>query len=425
MSNDIPWSASTGNDRLNRSLERVKSDIPAIQSVFTQTFSKDKAIKAGNIKSPLSGALISVKDLFDVEGYVTRAGSAFMKDDAPATHFARPVQQLRDAGAILVGHTNMTELAYSGLGINPHYGTPQNVLTPSAVPGGSTAGGAVSVALGLADIAVGTDTGGSVRIPAAFNGIVGFKPTQATVSREGCKSLSHSLDSVGPLAKNVTTCRLAYHSMRQRTRPGPPLSDPTLIIPENFGLNEMDLETSAGFNAAVDALDNAHFRIEKRHVGPLESLKTLPAWHYASVEARAYYAKPYDDITSNIDPRVRSRLARADDVSATEYFKSLLIRESLIKTFESDHNGQILLMPTCPIVPPQLAALLDDDDHYHTTNLLVLRNPSAINVLNGCSISLPFKHNATTLGIMLSAPAFHDDALLAIAQQCETALNHT
>ena len=191
MSNDITWSAATGTDRLNQSLERVQSDVPAVQSVFTQTYSREAAIKSGNIKSPLSGALVSVKDLFDVEGYVTRAGTVFMEDDAPATHSAPPVQQLRDAGALLVGHTNMTELAYSGLGINPHHGTPKNVLYPSAVPGGSTAGGAVSVALGLADIAVGTDTGGSVRIPAAFNGIVGFKPTQATVSREGCKSLSH------------------------------------------------------------------------------------------------------------------------------------------------------------------------------------------------------------------------------------------
>jgi len=422
MSNDIPWSASTGNDRLNHSLERVKSDTPAIQSVFTQTFSKDKAIKPGNIKSPLSGALISVKDLFDVEGYVTRAGSVFMKDDAPATQFARPVQQLRDTGAILVGHTNMTELAYSGLGINPHYGTPQNVLTPSAVPGGSTAGGAVSVALGLADIAVGTDTGGSVRIPAAFNGIVGFKPTQATVSRDGCKSLSHSLDSVGPLAKNVRICRLAYHAMRRPAQTKQLLPKPTLVIPDNFGLSEMDAATSAGFNAAVDALDNANFRIEKRHVQALESLNSLAAWQFASVEARAYYEKPYADQASNIDPRVRSRLARADDVSAMDYFKSLMMRKSIIQEFQSANAGQVLLMPTCPILPPSLKDLLVDDDHYHAANLLVLRNPSAINVLNGCSISLPFKYNSETFGIMLSAPAFYDDAILSIAQQCEKAL---
>jgi len=420
----MTWSASTGTDRLNQSLERVQSDVPAVQSVFTQTFSREAAIKSGNIKSPLSGALVSVKDLFDVEGYVTRAGTEFMKDDSPATHTAPPVQQLRDAGALLVGHTNMTELAYSGLGINPHYGTPQNVLYPSAVPGGSTAGGAVSVALGLADIAVGTDTGGSVRIPAAFNGIVGFKPTQATVSREGCKSLSHSLDSVGPLAKNVSTCRLAYHSMRQRTQTEHQLSNPTLIIPENFGLSEMDPEVETAFNKAVDALDNANFRIEKRHVPVLETLKSLPAWHYASVEARTYYEKAYDDSASKIDPRVRSRLARADDVTATEYFNSLLMRESVIRDFQTDHTGQILLMPTCPILPPGLKALLDDDVHYHATNLLVLRNPSAINVLNGCSISLPFKHDSTTLGIMLSAPAFHDDSLLAVAQHCEFTLKH-
>jgi len=229
MSKGISWSAATGIDRLQQTLERIETDVPQVRSIFTQTFSTETAINQRKIKTPLSGALVTVKDLFDVEGYVSRAGTVFMQNDDPASSFASPIRQLRDAGAILVGHTNMTELAYSGLGINPHYGTPKNALSPLAVPGGSTAGGAVSVAIGLADIAIGTDTGGSLRIPAAFNGIVGFKPSQATVSRDGCKALSHTLDSVGPMAKNVSACRLAYHTMRQSIEPGNLLSKPTLV----------------------------------------------------------------------------------------------------------------------------------------------------------------------------------------------------
>ncbi len=419
MSNDIPWSINSAKTRLAASLERIAKDGPDVKSVFTQTFLPSKKNNQHLLKTPLSGALVSVKDLFDVDGYVTRAGTRFMENDVAATSDATPIKQLRDAGVALVGHSNMTELAFSGLGINPHYGTPANSLFPDCIPGGSSAGGAVSVALGLADIAIGTDTGGSLRIPAAFNGIVGFKPSQMSVSRKGCKNLSHSLDSVGPMANSVNACRLAYHTMRQTTAVSHSLHSAKFVIPNNLALDDLDTAVSAGFSAAVDALSNAGFVIERKNIEVLDVIKTLPVWHFASVESMAEYEHAMETQLDMIDPRVASRIARAHDVDAVSYVKSLKARQALITQYEHQEAGNIILMPTCPILPPKLAALQADDELYFSTNVQVLRNPSIANVLDACSISLPFQHANHSIGIMLTAPNLHDDDLLNAAQRCE------
>lgn len=419
MGTNIPWSINTVADRLARSLERVSKNEKDVKSVFTSTFSPKPVKTKRSVKSPLAGALVSVKDLFDVEGHVTRAGTRFMEDDAAATQDAPPISQLKEAGAVLVGHTNMTELAFSGLGINPHYGTPANTLVPGSVPGGSTAGGAVSVATGLADIAVGTDTGGSLRIPAAFNGIVGYKPSQISVSRQGCKTLSGSLDSVGPMAKNVAAVRLAYHAMRQPVNSYKTFQTPTFVVPTNFGMDDLDTAVSEAFSSAVDKLSNTGFSIEERAIPVLDTLKSLTLWHFASVESLAEYEHAMDVHIDKIDPRVASRIARAKDVDAVSYCQSLSARRLLIEQHQSEESDSIILMPTCPVLPPKLADLLDDDDRYYASNLQVLRNPSVANALDACSISLPFKHASHTVGIMLTAANLYDDALLNVAQQCE------
>ena len=345
-----------------------------------------------------------------------------MANDAPASADATPIAQLKQAGAKILGHTNMTELAYSGLGINPHYGTPANALQAECIPGGSTAGGAVSVALGLADIAIGTDTGGSLRIPAAFNGIVGFKPSQISVSRQGCKTLSGSLDSVGPMAANVNACRLAYHAMRNSLAIPQSLNNPTLVIPQNFGTDDLDSTINTGFYKAVDLLSNAGFKIETRPVPVLDDLKTLAVWQLAAVESRAEYEEAFDKHLELIDPRVASRIARADDVSAMEFCKILNARNVLIERYKVEESNSVLLMPTCPIVAPKLSDLLENDETYFNTNMLVLRNPSVANLLDGCSISLPYQHESHSIGIMMTAAACHDDALLALSQHIEKVL---
>ena len=204
-------------DKVFKILTKFKNNPKKIENIFTELFEKDFDVQLNEISQLenglLKGLIISVKDLFDVKGYHTRGGTKFLKPDISLSD-AKCISNIRKAGGLLLGHTNMTELAYSGLGINPHYGTPDNPLYPGAVPGGSTSGGAVSVVLDLSDIAIGTDTGGSTRIPAAFTGITGFKPTQDSISRDGVLTLSSSLDSVGLMAKNVELCKLGYHAMR-------------------------------------------------------------------------------------------------------------------------------------------------------------------------------------------------------------------
>lgn len=423
MGRNMPWSINNARERLAKTLDRVSKNDKDVKAVFTSTFAHGKVPAKTSIKSPLAGALVSVKDLFDVEGHVTRAGTKFMENDVAAKSDAPPIGQLKKAGAILVGHTNMTELAFSGLGINPHYGTPANSLIPGTVPGGSTAGGAVSVATGLADIAVGTDTGGSLRIPAAFNGIVGFKPSQISVSRQGCKTLSSSLDSVGPMAGNVSAIRLAYHAMRQPVHAFKTFHQPTFVVPTNFGMDDLDSAVGEGFSAAIDKLSDAGFVIKERSIPVLDTLKSLPLWQFASVESMAEYQQAMDKHIDMIDPRVASRIARAKDVDAVSYCQILSARRALIEQYQVDEADNIILMPTCPVLPPKLANLLDDDDRYYATNLQVLRNPSVANVLDACSVSLPFKHKSHTIGVMLTAANLHDDALLTVAQRCESIFN--
>lgn len=424
MDQQYPWSAKTVAERISDTKKRIESNDPELKHIFTQTFFSDTDKQISELHntatSYLCGAIVSVKDLFDVEGQVTKAGTTYMANDTPAISDATPVAQLRDAGAVIIGHTTMTELAYSGLGINPHYGTPDNALMPGRIPGGSTSGGAVSVARRIADIAVGTDTGGSLRIPAAYNGIVGFKPTQSTVSRRGCKTLSHSLDSVGPMARKTSKCELAYRTIKNGLQATRKL-DGNFVVPTNYGLDDMDTTVAREFEHAISTLKDAGFNIEKQPIQALEELKSLAVWQIAAVEARSVHDDAYKTQASAFDPRVYSRLSRADEVDAISYRKTLNQRNALIKAYRQEMKNQILLLPTVPIMPPSMADLEANDDEYYRVNMQVLRNPSIANIMDGCSISLPYKSANDTIGIMLTANALHDYALLDVAKSCENA----
>ncbi len=426
MAYQKPWSPETAEIRLAEVIERVNSEAPELRSVFTETFFDQARDQVSNVKetsgAPLCGALVSVKDLFDIEGFVTRAGSRILADQPPATSDAPPIQLLRDAGAILIGHTNMTELAYSGLGINPHFGTPDNALVSGRIPGGSTSGGAVSVALGIADITIGTDTGGSLRIPAAFNGIVGFKPTQDSVSRRGCKALSQSLDSVGPMARSVEACEIAYRVMTGGETAKSKDLQPEFIMPVNFGLDDLDPVVAKAFEQAVSKISDAGYAVVVKNLACLERYKEIPVWQFAAIESRTEYDAFYNSAPELFDPRVLSRLQRAEGVDALSYRKTLNARDAFIDAYQQEVGNRALLLPTTPILAPELSAF-DDDDDYYRLNLLTLRNPTLGNVLNGCSISLPFKSGAETIGVMLTAPGGFDHSLLEVAKVCEGALS--
>jgi len=427
MPNKLDWSADTAAARIAKIKKRIDSNEPRLKHVFTQTFF-DQAKKQcdtldADSNSALNGTIVSVKDLFDVKGFVTKAGTVFMANDAPATTDAPAIKNLRDAGAIFIGHTNMTELAYSGLGLNPHYGTPENALTPGCIPGGSTSGGAVSVAQGIADIAIGTDTGGSVRIPAAFNGIVGFKPSQNTVSRIGCKALSRSLDSVGPLAQTVATCELAYRSMSSSTAVAGKHLNQEFVVPTNYGMDDLQLPVESAFEEAIRKLQDGGYKIERKSIDALEALKSFPMWHFASIESRAEYDDAYQYKRNLMDPRITgpTRMGRADEVDAVCYRQTLNLRQALIEQYRNELGTKVLLMPTVPIMPPSFESM-QNDETYTNTNIQVLRNTSIANVMDCCSISLPVTHAGATIGVMMTACNGLDLSLLTFAAICETLL---
>jgi aspartyl-tRNA(Asn)/glutamyl-tRNA(Gln) amidotransferase subunit A len=388
------------------------------RNVFTELFDY-----VAPQEGPLNGAIISIKDLFQVEGYKTQAGSVFINKQ-PALQDAAAVALLRKAGASFLGHTNMTELAYSGLGLNPHYGTPDNPINPGRIPGGSTSGGAASVALGAADAALGTDTGGSLRIPAAFCGLTGFKPSQQTVSREGCLPLSDALDSVGPIAKTVEECERLWHilSGASGTKNGANLSQLTFVVPSNFGMNDLDVLVEQGFNEKLACLEAAGIVVERRFIAALESYKTLPVWQFSAFECQAFYSKAYDLATANIDPRVASRIVRANTIESEVFQQTQAARHAFIQQMAEDEPNTVFLLPTVAVVAPKLSDL-EQDSEYDRLNVLCLRNTSLANVLNGCSLSLPFCFQQEPMGLMLTAGNGMDQGLLDLAKQWQPIVN--
>ncbi|WP_305984021.1 amidase family protein [Roseibium sp. MMSF_3544] len=420
MSAPFPWTPDTASSRLETALERAAGE-DAARSVFLKLLTdraRRQAQKAPDISSPLSGALVSVKALFDVEGETTNSATRVLADAPAADKDAQAMERLDKAGAVFVGLTNMSEFAYSGLGLNPHYGTPVNPAYPGCAPGGSTSGGAVSVALGLCDIAIGSDTGGSLRIPAAFTGITGFKPTQASIPMDGGRPLSDSLDSFGPMAKSVAACELAWQVMAGlATVPSTP-SRQRLVIPKNFGFSEMDAEVAAGFAAIVQSLHGAGFNIVEREFSAISLYDQVPPWHLTSVESRAHYEHHFQSSPDQFDRRVHARMGLADKLSAVDYRQTLNRRASFIAAFRDELGEDLLLLPTTPKLPPRIEDLADDEA-FNRFNLLALRNPSLANVADACSIALPYRHDNNTLSAMLIAAGGRDSALLSCAKAVE------
>ncbi len=408
-------------------LTKFENNPKKIENIFTQLFEKDFEMqlnKISQIKNGLlKGLIISVKDLFDVKGYHTRGGTKFLKPNISLID-AKCISKIRKAGGLLLGHTNMTELAYSGLGINPHYGTPDNPLYPGAVPGGSTSGGAVSVALDLSDIAIGTDTGGSTRIPAAFTGITGFKPTQDNISRDGVLTLSSSLDSVGLMAKKVKLCKLGYHAMRTKLNTKQvKLQNKNFkfIIPSNFGFENIDTEIKIAFDLAKKKITESGYEVIEMNVPVLDLYKKVPIWQFASVECATEYFYLYNEKKHLIDPNVLRRIERASEVTAVEYNLLQKIRVDLIEEFNKFLENNFLLMPTVTIKPPILEKC-KDSEFYDEANLISLRNTTLANYMNGCSISIPYFENKKPIGIMINAITNQDDYLLRTSSEIEKVL---
>jgi aspartyl-tRNA(Asn)/glutamyl-tRNA(Gln) amidotransferase subunit A len=381
-------------------------------------------------KPPLAGLAVSIKDLFDVQGWPTTAASASRHDAPPAAQDASAVARLRTAGGVLVGHTNMTEFAFSGVGINPTHGTPANPATAALdtqprIPGGSTSGGAVSVASGAAWASLGSDTGGSIRIPAALQGLVGFKNTQRLTPTEGCIPLSTTLDTACAITLSVRDAVLLHEVLAARHVPriDKPLRQWRLALPRTVMLDAMETAVSTAFERTIDTL-----RAAGADITPIDLPLLTEAAHLqrgggiAAAEAWAWHRAALATRQAQYDPRVALRIRRGEAIN--DYTALITERSAWIARLQDALQGfDALLSPTVPIVAPRTQPLIDSDDAFFAANALLLRNPSLINLADGCALSLPcHRHGDWPVGLMVWSTAMADDRVLNVSLAIEATL---
>ena len=388
----------------------------------------DRRARAGASLGPLDGVVVSIKDLFDVAGEPTRAGSTILAEATPAAADAPVVRRLRAAGAVIVGKTNMSEFAFSGVGTNPHFGTPGNPADRARIPGGSTSGGAVAVADGMGEIAIGTDTGGSTRIPAALCGLVGFKPSQFRVPTQGAFPLSQSLDSVGPIAASLAACArvdaiLAGEDPSDIEAP-PPLAGLRFGIPQGPLLRELDENVAAHFAAAIALLGRSGVRLSEPQFPIFDDMARVNSGAaLAVVEAFRLHRERLATRAADYDPFVRYRLETARRVSDADYAARIAERGRLVRAMDARFAElDALVLPTTPIVAPTLAEVATLEG-FNARNRLLLRNTAIANFFDLCAISLPLPRvGGLPTGLMLVARRGQDRRLFAIASSVERLL---
>jgi aspartyl-tRNA(Asn)/glutamyl-tRNA(Gln) amidotransferase subunit A len=429
----------TAQDALRQA--RAAAALPANSLTFIRRFDAqaeaaaagvDALRAAGGPVSALAGLAVSVKDLFDVAGVATTAGSRVLGDAPPPRMDAAVVARLRAAGAALVGHTNMTEFAFSGVGINPHHGTPANPATArldplARIPGGSSSGAAVSVATGAAWAALGSDTGGSIRIPAALQGLVGFKNTQALTPNEGAVPLSPTLDTSCAITRSVRDAVRLHEVLAARTvrLVNRPLSATRLAVPQGSLLDALDPTVAAAFERTLGRLRDRGAQLVDLELPSLAELTRLQAnGGFSAAESWAWHRDRLLRDGERYDPRVAARIRRGEAISAADYLDLQAARRAWIVEADRAMAGfHALLSPTVPVVAPPLQPLVDSDDDFFRTNALLLRNPSVVNLLDGCALSLPcHAEGELPVGLMVWHAGHHDDDVLSTALAIEAAL---
>ena len=386
----------------------------------------------GPSTGPLSGIQVSVKDLFDVQGQVTSAGSKVLKNAPPALADCPAVARLRAAGAVLTGRTNMVEFAFSGVGINPHYGTPVNPADAKIerIPGGSSSGAAVSVATGAALVGLGSDTGGSIRIPAALCGIVGFKSTARLVPTTGALPLSTSLDTVCALTRSVRDAVTVHEVIAARSvsLAEKPLANCRFALARTLMQDGLDSTVARAFDRTLTLLRSAGAQIEEIDLNEISELATINATGGLSAfESYAWHRTLIAEHQADYDPRVALRILRGASMTTNDYVDLLAARADWIIRMEMRlQDFDAVLSPTVPMVAPPSASVLNDDAEFFRVNGLLLRNTAVVNMLDGCGISLPcHRPGELPVGLMLWHAALHDDTVLDAALQVEACLNQT
>ena len=385
----------------------------------------DARTRAGVSLGALDGAIVSIKDLFDVAGEVTRAGSRLIAEEGKIAAADAPVvRRLRRAGAVIVAKTNMSEFAFSGIGANPHFGTPGNPADRARVPGGSSSGAAVAAADSMCEVAIGTDTGGSTRIPAAFCGIVGYKPSRERIPTDGAFPLSYSIDSIGPLARSVESCAKADAVMAGDAwaplEPAP-LANLRVGIAQGPVLENLDATVGKSFPRAIDRLEKAGCRLSNEKLPLLDDMARVNAkGGVQPAEAFAIHRDLLARRAADIDPNVRARLERARNVSAADFIEMVRERAELIRAMDARlADVDVMCWPTTPIVAPTMAEVATPDD-FSRKNAMALRNTVVVNFFNLCAISLPLpRDGGLPTGLMLVARNGHDRRLFRIAAAVE------
>jgi aspartyl-tRNA(Asn)/glutamyl-tRNA(Gln) amidotransferase subunit A len=422
----------SSRDRLEAALSRIADPkgegARACLTIYTDAArdaanAADARAKGGISFGPLDGAIVTIKDLFDVAGEPTRAGSRILADAPPAAVDAPIVRRLRAAGAVIVAKTNMTEFAFSGVGMNPHYGTPGNPADRARVPGGSSSGAAVAAADEMCDIAIGTDTGGSTRIPAALCGIVGFKPSQWRVPTEGAFPLSYMLDSIGPIARTVADCARTDAVMAGNEsadlKPAP-VAGLRLGIPLGMLLQDFDNTVGTRFGAAKKKLADAGVRLTDEPMPLFDPMLAVNAkGGFAPAEAYSIHREHLARRANEFDPNVRARIERGTKLSAADYVEMSRERTRLVRAMDAQLAGfDALVLPTTPITAPTIAEM-EETHTFNAKNMLLLRNTSAWNFFDMCAISIPIPGSGLPVGLMLVARNSHDRRLFEIAAGIE------
>ena len=435
---DLAAGRTTSRRLTEQALERIADPAGEGSRAFIKVYAdealaaadvSDRLRKGGVRRSPVDGLPVSLKDLYDVAGDVTRAGSKILSKKADTD--AAAVARLRAAGAVFVGRTNMVEFAFGTTGINPHYGTPKNPWDRKTgrIPGGSSSGAGVAQADGMCVMALGSDTRGSIRIPAAFCGVTGFKPTTRRVPREGAFPLSYTLDSVGPLANSVACCA-AYDSILagEAVEPLPelPAKGLRLLVPKTEVRDGLDPEVAQGFFSSIEKLGRAGAAITEKPVPAFDRQgEYFKGGGYAGAEAYAIHRKNAERL-AEYDPRVAKRVMLAKDLSAADYVDFGLLRaefqrevDALMAPFDA------FLLPTIPCIAPPIAEVNASDEAYFRWNMRILRIVGLVNFLDGCAVSLPCHARAAApVGLMVCGPAMSDRRILAVAAAVEQVLRN-
>lgn len=425
-------------DRLEAALDAIAGSGAAASTVMAKVHTEaaraaadaaDARARLGLSLGALDGALVSIKDLLDEAGEVTTAGSRINRDLPPAKADAPVVRRLRAAGAVIVGRTTMSEFAYSGIGINPHTGTPGNAADPTRVPGGSSSGAAVSVGRGWADIAIGSDTGGSIRIPSAFNGLVGFKPGGGRVPTEGAFPLSYTLDTIGPIARRVADTVAADAVLSGvAAPPSAPVAAGglRLAVPRGFLYSDLDGIVGPAVEAALGLLAKAGIRLFEVD---LDAVVTLPLAiqkdvTITAIEAAHIHRDNLRDRAGDFDPRVLARIEKGAQASGATYVGMIRAREAAKAAVDAAFAPfDAVIAPTVPAVAPVIADLVDDDAAFTRANLTALRNTAIFNLFDLPAYSLPIEiGQPLPVGLMVVGRRGRDHDLMALAAALEPVL---